>query len=283
MNLTLMVISLSIIAISLLIFNSWKTKQQWQQHKRILSKVKKIKLLISLLQKHRGKNAAYIQGDAQAKPIIAGIKVELKPIIEELNAEQLIITQERWLGFSDHWPRLASTAGDLSIEKSYVQHTEMIANLLYLLEDIAEHEHFNKSSFESLPNISLLWRELPFTVEYIGQSRAMGVAIAAAGASTQVDKVKLGYLEKKITELSSTVFKQFKNKGAHSRKQSTLLLKASEECSNLTSTIKLEFIDSTEVNVTSDTFFIIASNAMEAINSLLDYETQQVELYLESI
>ncbi|MEP4299211.1 MAG: hypothetical protein ABJ340_05950, partial [Paraglaciecola sp.] len=78
-------------------------------------------------------------------------------------------------------------------------------------------------------------------------------------------------------------FEQFKNKGAHSKEQSQLLLKASEECLNLTSTIKLEFIDCTKVNITSDTFFILASSTMEAINSLIDYELKQVELHLESI
>ncbi|WP_133469095.1 hypothetical protein [Paraglaciecola marina] len=283
MNLTFMLTGLTIIAVSLLILNGLKNKRELQQNRHILTKVKRLKLLISLLQKHRGKNAANIKGDQQAKQVITGIQTQLKPLIEELNSEPFITNQERWLGFSDHWPRLENSAANLTLEKSFIQHTHLIANLLYLFEDLAEHEHFNKSSFESLPNISLLWRELPFTAEYIGQSRAMGVAIAATGASTQVDKVKLGYLEKKITELSSTVFKQFKNKGAHSKEQSQLLLKASEECLNLTSTIKLEFIDCTKVKIKSDTFFIIASSAMEAINSLLDYELKQVELHLESI
>lgn len=283
MNLTLMVTALSIIALSLLILNGLKTKRQWQQHKRILTKVKKIKLLISLLQKHRGKNAAYIKGDSQAKQVLTGIHIQLKPLIEELNTEPLIYTQERWLSFSDHWPRLASSAGKLSLENSYLQHTDMIANLLYLLEDIAEHEHFNKNTFESLPNISLLWRELPFTVEYIGQSRAMGVVIAATGLSTQVDKVKLGYLEKKITELSSAVLLQFKSKGSHSQEQSQLLLQASKECKKLTSTIKIEFINKADVDMDPDAFFNIASNSMDAINRLLDYELKKVEQYLESI
>ena len=271
----------AIISIIIVTVTIWTKKAKWQQHNKALTSIKQLKSVTSLLQKHRGICAAYLQDNTQSPTAISDLVKQISPLVTNLNYTSMINQQDRWKRFTEHWERLSKSATNLSLENSFLQHTDMVSNLLYLLEDIAEQQHFNKNTFESLPNISLLWRELPFSAEYIGQSRAMGVAVAASGLSTQVDKVKLGYLQTKITELSTQVFLHFKNHGNHTSEQTQLIKFATEACKRLIDVLEQEFLHCAEVKIASQQYFTIASESMDAINRLLDYELQQVEQHLK--
>jgi hypothetical protein len=260
----------------------WRQKQHWLQHKAVMQHIIQLKSLITLLQKHRGMCASFLQGEKKSLEVIRLLGGQIPPIIERLDSQTIIHQQERWQGFTDHWQRLKKHATQLSVESSFEQHTDLITNLLYLLEDIAEKQGFNKSKFTQLPNISLLWRELPFTAEYIGQSRALGMAITTAGVSTQVDKVKLGYLDTKISELSSHVFKQFKSYGLHTPQQTQFIQLADSYCNQLTSLIRNELLATTTVNISPEQYFTTATESIDAINRLLDNELQALSEHLKN-
>jgi hypothetical protein len=241
-----------------------------------------LKSLIVLVQKHRGMSASFLQGEKKSFDVLRHIEGQTTPIIERLDQSEIISQQERWQGFVDHWQRLKKHATQLSVDSSFKQHTDLITNLLYLLEDIAEKQGFNKSKLTQVPNISLLWRELPFTAEYIGQSRALGMAITTVGICTQVDKVKLGYLETKITELSSHVFKQFKSYGLHTHQQTECIQMAANYCDRLSSVIRNELLAVTTVNISPEQFFNTATESIDAINRLLDSELQVLSEHLKN-
>jgi hypothetical protein len=259
----------------------WRQKQHWLQSKTVMQYIIGLKSLIVLLQKHRGMCASYLQGEKKSLKIVNSLEGQISPIVERLRDSKIITQQERWLGFADHWLRLKKHATQLSVESSFKQHTDLINNLLFLLEDIAEKQGFNKSKHSQLPNISLLWRELPFTAEYIGQSRALGMAITTAGVCTQVDKVKLGYLDTKIAELSTHVFKQFKNYGQHTAQQTQFIQLATNKCNELTSLIKNELLAVTTVNISPEQYFKAATESIDAINRLLDSELQGLSEHLK--
>lgn len=260
----------------------WRQKQHWIQCKTVMQHIIQLKSLIVLVQKHRGMSASFLQGEKKSLEVIRQLEGQISPIIERLNSPEIIQQQERWQGFTDHWQRLKKHATQLSVENSFNQHTDLITNLLYLLEDIAEKQGFNKSKLTLLPNISLLWRELPFTAEYIGQSRALGMAITTAGVCTQVDKVKLGYLDTKITQLSAHVFKQFKNHGLHTSQQTQFINLAASNCSQLTNLIRNELLAVTTVNISPEQYFTAATQSIDAINRLLDSELQMLSEHLKN-
>jgi hypothetical protein len=233
-----------------------------------------LRSLIAFTQKHRGMCASYAQGTQSALLEIKHIKRTIEPLIRDLKQQPIICTQERWIGYEDHWGRLSEQATQLSLNDSFEQHTSLIANLLYLFEDIAEQQKFNKETIKDCPNIDLLWQDLPFASEYIGQSRAVGVAIVAKGVCTQVDKVKLGYLETKISQLSHNVFKQLESNQFTQSDQINMLNAAKDLCQSFTALIRSDLLSVSQVTISTATYFEAASLAMDAINRILDAELQ---------
>lgn len=108
------------------------------------------------------------------------------------------------------------------------------------------------------------------------------MAITTAGICTQVDKVKLGYLDTKIAELSTLVFKQFKSYGQHTQQQSQLIELAANKCNALTSLIKNELLAVTTVNISPQQYFKAATESIDAINRLLDNELQDLSEHLKN-
>ena len=244
------------------------------RQKSALLAINQLKNLIGLIQKHRGTCATYLQGDHGAKPAVIELRQQIMQVTNRCKQSDVINVQDRWFSFADHWQRLELKALNLSVNISFEQHTELISNLLFLLEDIAESQGFNKLKFAQLPNINMLWRELPLTVEYIGQARAVGVAVATSKVSTQIDKVKLGYLHKKINQLSEAVFQHINANETLQANQLQLLEVAQDACKLLTEKIQQELIDVTQVKLSPDSYFALASNTMQATNRLLELELQ---------
>ena len=232
------------------------------------------KELISCAQKHRGLSASYLQGNQGVKPMIISLRQNMASLQRNMQDSKIVYQQERWLSFIDHWPRLKDAAFELSVQDSFNQHTAMIENLLYLLEDIAEiwQRQTNRNSMAT----SYLWHELPLTVECVGQARAVGMAVSTAGVSTQIDKVKLGYLHEKILHLSQRVFNQLQSNGAAG---SILVNNARYACLELAKTIEQEFIQQNQVGIDSDQYFEIASQTMASLNNILDKQLNQLTEY----
>ncbi|MGJ8681214.1 nitrate- and nitrite sensing domain-containing protein [Paraglaciecola sp.] len=264
----------AVIAVLIVIQISRSTKKKRVVKLNALALLLDLRSLIAFTQKHRGMSASYLQGTQKALKEIQHISKTISPIVNNLKQQNIINQQDRWLGFIDHWGRLSGQVTQLSLEQSFEQHTSLISNLLYLFEDIAEQQAFNKETIKDCPNIDLLWQALPFASEYIGQSRAIGVAIAAKGVSTQVDKVKLGYLETKITQLSQTVFSQLEVNQSTQPEQIKMLNAAKDLCQSYTQVMRSDLLDVTTVTISSSTYFEAASLAMDAINRILDAELQ---------
>ncbi|MCF2948315.1 nitrate- and nitrite sensing domain-containing protein [Paraglaciecola aquimarina] len=265
------------ISVVTIIYITWKRKQHWLNQQAAVEQVFKVKKIIAMTQKHRGMCASFLQGKTETQSELTQIVQTIHPIIEQLNTQKLIKQQDRWVGYQDHWGRLSKQATKLTLEESFQQHTNLITNLLYLFEDIAEQQNISSTFFADANSSKTLWQTLPFAAEFIGQSRAIGVAIAAKGTSTQVDKVKLGYLETKINQLSQTVFKHFADKRFSHPEHNQILKIAQESCQYFLALLHTELLEVNKVTIAPETYFEAASKAMNGINRLLDNELQALK------
>ncbi|MDX2367368.1 MAG: hypothetical protein QNK36_02995, partial [Colwellia sp.] len=130
--------------------------------------------LVKLLQKHRGLSAAFCSGDDHVIRELSELVIKINVLVSTLNRIPIMAANERWLSFNDHWSRLSQHQQSVSAEDSFKQHTKIIANILYLLEDIAEYHYLTKEHLDDFINIGFLWRELLAITESVGQSRAVG-------------------------------------------------------------------------------------------------------------
>lgn len=246
-----------------------------------LATIRQLQKLIAVVQKHRGTCATCIQGNKEAKSSIVSLRHEIGKLSVLLNANQHVLIHARWQGFTDHWSRLEKNALSLDVQSNFEQHTNMIQNLLFLFEDLAEEFRFTKSFFTEFPDIALLWRELPLTVEFIGQARAVGVSVSTLSHCSQVDKIKLGYLHRKISQLTRIVLKHLKNSAVMDKEAMSKVKLAEQSCLNLISTIHKDLLTTTSVSITPQQYFAIASEAMDATNAVIEFQLCQVESSLK--
>lgn len=232
-----------------------------------------IKRIIGLSQKHRGLTATYLQGNNSVAGELYEIRQNIETLINDANQFALTTSEARWEAYLDHWRRLESTSMQLTPPESFKQHTSLIETLLYLLQDVAEHIEFAETD-QSLNEAHFLWREFPQLVEYIGQARAVGVATATKGESSQIDKVKLGYLCEKINLMSDTVFNKLNQMTKVS--ESDQLNQAKQACIQLVSLINEQLILPVKVSIANQEYFAIASHTMEQCNTLLDNELSAI-------
>lgn len=95
----------------------------------------------------------------------------------------------------DHWERLLGLYLQQDADKNFKQHNILIANLLYLIDDVADDHHLSKITGDSMDTD---WRYLLSIAEYIGQVRALGTGVAAKGECSSVLRIQLNHLCNKI-------------------------------------------------------------------------------------
>ncbi|MBR9794221.1 MAG: hypothetical protein GYB58_21005 [Gammaproteobacteria bacterium] len=248
-------------------------KQQKENFRATLKLVAIIKRIIGLSQKHRGLTASYLQGNKTVAGDLHEIRRNIELLISDANQIGLTTSEARWEAYLDHWRRLESTSMQLTPPESFKQHTSLIETLLYLLQDVAEHIEFAETD-QSVNESHFLWREFPQLVEYIGQARAVGVATATKGESSQIDKVKLGYLCEKINLMSDTVFNKLSQVAKVS--ESGQLNQARQACLQLVCLINEQLIQPGKVSIANQDYFAKASHTMDQCNTLLDNELSAI-------
>jgi hypothetical protein len=105
-------------------------------------------------------------------------------------------TNVKWSSLIDHWSRLGGGYLQGDGEKNFKQHNILIANLLYLIDDVADVHHLSKVTGDAMDTD---WRYLLSIAEYIGQARALGTGVAAKGECSSVLRIQLNHLRNKIS------------------------------------------------------------------------------------
>nr|WP_242698669.1 nitrate- and nitrite sensing domain-containing protein [Alteromonas sp. 5E99-2] len=240
--------------------------------KQILYYLPMLHSMIGQMQKHRGLNASFLQGKSEAISAIKSVQHKLEQISRDLERFTILTEMERWDAYLDHWSRLVRNHQNLSVAESFTQHTALIENALYLLEDLANTTQ-SLSKIETDSNhVTLLWRELPLLVEFVGQTRAIGMPIVTKQEMNQIDKIKLGYLRDKVDKTSSIVFDALLKDTQNSKQSHVQLESAISVCGGFITTLDREFLKTDKITLASDDYFEIASNVMNSINEILHFE-----------
>ncbi|GAA5214652.1 hypothetical protein ACFSJ3_05365 [Corallincola platygyrae] len=155
--------------------------------------------LLTLVQQHRGLSNGYLCGDVD-------LLRRINPLQSKINQSSRALSQggnwlagnENWSGIESHWHRLACGFKSQTPANNLEQHNKLITSILYLIDDCAEQHRLYEMKDSNKRSIRYLWQELLVTAENIGQARAIGTGVAAAGACSSVDRIRLGYLHQAI-------------------------------------------------------------------------------------
>ncbi len=171
-------------------------QQQLQRVKDGLACLLYLKTILMLIQQHRGTTTGYLSGDSSLKGNIEHIEQQLGDHVRYSREFSALNDDERWIGIKDHWSRLSGNYSHLGKQDNLQQHNTLVSHLLYLIEDIADY--YRLIDIQEDVKTAALWREALRAAEYIGQARAIGTGVAAAGVCDSVSRIRLLYLYDKI-------------------------------------------------------------------------------------
>ena len=158
--------------------------------------IRSLRNFLTLLQQHRGLTTGYINGNRIVTPDIEILHRRIKGVLEEIYRQGPWVRENsKWSSMLDHWERLSSGYLRDNAESNFKQHNILIANLLYLIEDVADAHHLARMGGATLDTD---WRYLLSIAEYIGQVRALGTGVAARGECSSVMRIQLNHLLNKI-------------------------------------------------------------------------------------
>lgn len=271
-----------VLSLAIVIFASMKRKKRLLKNKQIagINSIRKVNNLVKLLQKHRGLSAAFCSGDDHVSVELRLLVVKISSVVSTLNKISAITDNERWLSFNDHWSRLSQHQQGMSAEDNFKQHTNIITNILYLLEDVAEHHDLTKKHLSDFVDIGLLWRELLAITESVGQSRAVGTRTVTIQYCSSVDKIKLTFLQQHISIVSEEVLKILLN-NSQQKEFAELVEQSLKSTQCLTTTITNDILNVDKIVIDRSAYFELATHTMEKLDNIFSYQVEQLQLFLQ--
>lgn len=222
--------------------------------------IKLLRILLTYVQQHRGLTTGFINGNAAVKPDIEKITVKIKNIMVEIDdAGEWIHDNVKWISLVDHWSRLRMNYVQGDADKNFKQHNVLIANLLYLIDDVADVHHLSKITGDAMDTD---WRYLLSIAEYIGQARALGTGVAARGECSSVLRIQLNHLRNKI---ASSVDSSWPEK---SRGEIQQLLRCIE------TQVIIEY-----PSIQASDYFKLATNCIEHVLDQFDRQIERLQYY----
>ncbi len=234
-------------------------RQREKRQKTGLQLLTGLRKLLAKAQKHRGLTTGYLNGSFD-------LENKIKMLQEEISTQCFMLaslgswlkSNERWQLIEEHWQRLSSKYENNSPDNNILQHNQLIKNLLYLIDDMAqEHDLLQLKSKEG-KNLQLAWCELLTAAECIGQARALGTGVVARKHCDTVSRIRLNYLSYKVEKSTHTAWAHLPPSREQKDRLQALLKYISEELLNKNLAISV------------GDFFNVASAAIDSLYQQFD-------------
>ena len=264
--LIVLLISAGIVAVLLRRFQTLRLQRQQLG----LEWMRRLKDLLSHMQKHRGLSNAFLNGSESA---LADIELLQSDI--QLDLKGLMVTGEwvandlRWQNITQHWQKLSDSFSTLPADNNLNQHNQLIQSLLFSIDDVAQRYDLLLLKCPDEIPLHLSWREILPIAECVGQARAVGVGVAVQNHCDSVARIRLNYLRQKIETNTQLLWREI----APDQKQQTSVA------------VLLECIEHKIIkerpDIDAEDYFALATAALEGLHQQFDamIRTQQLRLH----
>lgn len=159
--------------------------------------LKRLRVLLTFIQQHRGLTNGLLNGNSSLDEEIQKIELMADKEIADLSAADGWIQENtKWHSLVDHWQRIKLNYQTMDADVNLKQHNTLIANLLYLIDDLAYAHYLGKLGLIDATDTD--WRNLLFIAEHVGQARALGMGVLGKGYCSSVLRIQLNHLIVKI-------------------------------------------------------------------------------------
>lgn len=247
-----------------LLFLALSLKRKRRIAERMLARgieyIKLMRNLLTYIQQHRGLTTGYINGNTSVQAEIDKVNLHVKRIAQDIQDSGLWVRDNiKWMSLLDHWQRLAQSYLQGDADNNFKQHNILIANLLYLIEDVADSHHLAKMGGGSLDTD---WRYLLSIAEYIGQARALGTGVAARGECSSVMRIQLNHLRNKISGSVEEAWSE----------------KLRQEIKSLMQCIETQLVVD-KPTITPGDYFALATRCIDHILEQFDRQIENLQFY----
>lgn len=266
----------ALMAIVAAVLDGNRKKRYRSQARAGLEQITLIRKLLEHLPQHRGLANAYLNGDASFLEKLKALQSSLENDFNAINQTELApLLAQRRTQITHEWQQLKQDLLNLPPPVSFSRHSELISQVIYLIEDIADYSGLTR---HHNPAVNALSRTgftlLPQIVEICGQSRGMGTGAIAKGSIPTPLKIKLTFLHKRLDEQHQQISRLMAGSGAHF--QSGLLENSNSATTTLLTTLDSELLSGAMISIEADAFFNIGSKAVESNLALLDAAIEQM-------
>ncbi len=191
-----------------------------EEGQRCLDAITELRRLFEYLPQHRGAANALLQGDASFKAKLEQLKQRidsclgaLAPFFDSHPSQAL---EAKWQTLTTQWGQLKSSLNTMPAPESFQHHTALITQTIHLIDDLATNTRLKAApAYErgprgaALTELSrILFSQLLFTTEFMARARGVGAGAASQGRVSTANRVKLGFLQRKIEEMATSTLKQ---------------------------------------------------------------------------
>jgi methyl-accepting chemotaxis protein len=180
-------------------------KQRGLQH------LQRVRGLLEKVPQHRGAANALLRGDASFKNRLTELQNSIKRDVGvitqhggELEAWQAGTRLQRIVA---QWHEIEAQVWDFSPEVSFARHTDLVNEVIYLMNDIGEESALLGSNTGYRDLIDVLVNKLPLMTEMLGQARGVGTGVAVNKAMSIDNKIKLAYLSNVLHQVNDAISK----------------------------------------------------------------------------
>ncbi len=277
MTFIILAVAAALSVIPLIYFARFKTRRRVSAlRRRGIYKLELLKKLLTHIQQHRGLSNGELNGDSKLNSRVSEVAKKVEKDWECLESVKSdVINHDRYMGIYTHWDRLKTRYSGLSVSNNLEQHNRLIMNLLYLIEDVAESHELDLIRPDTRGS-EVIWKELLETVESIGQIRALGTGIVAAGGCDSIQRIRVRFLNEKIKRMFKELISglQCSLDNGSSRELIVPLLdqvvQTEGSINELISLNETELFSKQGIMISSEDYFSLASRCIEPLMALFD-------------
>lgn len=237
-----------------------------------LASLKTLRSLVENVPKHRGMTNAFLQGDTSFRNKMEPVQTEIMQSLKILaqQAQELKsthITNSSNIALSK-WQELHNSIYSLQAPKSFELHSELIQQILYIMEDISDEFGLtNSNSPEDNSMFETLIRSLPDLTETLGQARGIGAGVAAKQQCDVATRVKLKYLHQHIQQIISRTLSTQQNTDSNIH---IAIEKTIKDTNSFLDLLQNEIINAQFIQIKPDHFYTLATEAISSGFALFD-------------
>ena len=152
---------------------------------------KELRSVLADLQRHRGASTSLLSGKAEFRERVDKARSGIETALQKTDA--VITAKERTLGklagwpeFKAHWSALSNSYSGLKPQENLKAHTEVIAELLRVMDQVADVSGLVLDpELSSYYMMDVVVMQLPFATERMGVGRATGSLILSEKTLSQ--------------------------------------------------------------------------------------------------